>query len=43
MILYQYLAWDMGYYIISKNLGYLSPLGKTNYTMMQYGDEESLF
>ena len=27
MILYQYLAWDMGYDIISKKLGYLPPLG----------------
>ena len=26
MILYQYLAWDMGYDIVSKNLGYLPPL-----------------
>ena len=26
MILYPYLAQDMGYYIISKNLGYLTPL-----------------
>ena len=26
IILYPYLAQDMGYYIISKNLGYLTPL-----------------
>ena len=26
MILYQFMVWDMGYYIISKNLGYLPPL-----------------